>query len=188
MLTIRKSQDRSYADHAAGSSRITAFPLPGTTTPATWAGATCASSTMTASPRHGLCTHGHRDMEIIGYVLSGNSPTRTAWATSRHPTGRRAAYERGHRRAAQRVQPCRRRDHAFPADLDRAARWRAARLRTKTIAAADKDGRLRLVASPDGAQDSVTIHADARPFMRDCSTPTRPPRWRWTRHARPTYT
>ena len=31
----------------------------------------------------------------------------------------------------------------------------------KTFAAADKRGALRLVASPDGAQGSVTIHADA---------------------------
>ena len=32
----------------------------------------------------------------------------------------------------------------------------------KTIAAEDKRGKLRLVASPDGAADSVTINADAR--------------------------
>jgi hypothetical protein len=32
----------------------------------------------------------------------------------------------------------------------------------KSFAAADKRGALRLVASPDGAQGSVTLHADAR--------------------------
>jgi redox-sensitive bicupin YhaK (pirin superfamily) len=32
----------------------------------------------------------------------------------------------------------------------------------KTFPAAEKQGTLRLVASPDGAQGSVTIHADAR--------------------------
>jgi hypothetical protein len=32
----------------------------------------------------------------------------------------------------------------------------------KTIAPAEKRGALRLVASPDGAQDSVSMHADAR--------------------------
>jgi len=32
----------------------------------------------------------------------------------------------------------------------------------KHFAEADKRGRLRLVASPDGAQDSVSIHQDAR--------------------------
>jgi redox-sensitive bicupin YhaK (pirin superfamily) len=34
----------------------------------------------------------------------------------------------------------------------------------KSFAAADKRGRLRLVASPDGAEGSVKIHADARMF------------------------
>jgi redox-sensitive bicupin YhaK (pirin superfamily) len=34
----------------------------------------------------------------------------------------------------------------------------------KTFAEADKRGALRLVASPDGALDSVTIHADARMY------------------------
>src|SRR5205807_453428 len=32
----------------------------------------------------------------------------------------------------------------------------------KTFSQADQAGRLRLVASPDGAEDSVTIHASAR--------------------------
>ena len=34
----------------------------------------------------------------------------------------------------------------------------------KTFAAAEKQGVLRLVASPDGAQGSVTMHADARMY------------------------
>jgi redox-sensitive bicupin YhaK (pirin superfamily) len=34
----------------------------------------------------------------------------------------------------------------------------------KHFTAADKRGRLRLIASPDGAQDSVLIHQDARVY------------------------
>ena len=34
----------------------------------------------------------------------------------------------------------------------------------KAFAEADKRGRLRLVASPDGAEDSLTIHQDARVY------------------------
>ena len=46
-----------------------------------------------------------RDMEIITYVLEARSSIATAWAPGRHRPGRRAANERRHRRAAQRVQP-----------------------------------------------------------------------------------
>ena len=34
-------------------------------------------------PGMGFGTHGHRDMEIITYVLEGSSRTRTAWAPAR---------------------------------------------------------------------------------------------------------
>ncbi len=34
-------------------------------------------------PGQGFGTHGHRDMEIITYVLAAPSSTRTAWATAR---------------------------------------------------------------------------------------------------------
>ena len=34
-------------------------------------------------PGQGFGMHGHRDMEIVTYVLEGRSNTRTAWATAR---------------------------------------------------------------------------------------------------------
>jgi redox-sensitive bicupin YhaK (pirin superfamily) len=34
-------------------------------------------------PAQGFGTHGHRDMEIISYVLRAASRTRTRWATAR---------------------------------------------------------------------------------------------------------
>ena len=59
----------------------------------------------------------------------------------------------------QRTEP----DHALPPDLDcyRAKAAFAPGYEQKTFADADKRGRLRLVASPDGADGSVTLHADA---------------------------
>jgi redox-sensitive bicupin YhaK (pirin superfamily) len=46
--------------------------------------------------------------------------------------------------------------------IEPAARGIAPGYEQKTFAAAEKQGQLRLVASPDGAEGSVTIHADAR--------------------------
>jgi redox-sensitive bicupin YhaK (pirin superfamily) len=45
-------------------------------------------------------THGHRDMEIITYVLAGASSTRTASARLVDRARRRAGDERGKRRPA----------------------------------------------------------------------------------------
>ena len=76
--------------------------------------------------------------------------------------GRRAADERRTRRAAQRVQSVEDRARAFPADLDRAGALRHRPGYEQThVPAAAKRGRLRLIASPDGRDGSVTIHQDA---------------------------
>ena len=69
------------------------------------------------------------------------------------------------------------RDDALPADLDRAEPSRhRARLRAEALSPTpSKRGRLRLVASPDGRDGSVTIHADASICTPACSTAPRRP-------------
>jgi hypothetical protein len=132
-------------------------------------------------PRHG-------DHQLRARRRSWRTRTRMGNVIG-HPARRRAAHERGHGRAAQRVQPRQGPDHAFPADLDRAQRHAASSRATSRsrFAEADKRGKLRLVASPDGAEGSVLIHADARVY----AGPVRRRRkagLRWTRRARPTCT
>ena len=72
MLQVRRSAERGHADHGwldslphlllRRLSRSRAHGLP----------RRCASSTTTASPPgQGFGTHGHRDMEILTYVLEG---------------------------------------------------------------------------------------------------------------------
>ncbi|MBO9685556.1 MAG: pirin family protein [Mitsuaria chitosanitabida] len=119
----------------------------------------------------GFGTHGHRDMEIISYVLSGELAHQDSMGNGT-PGGANAGVIR-------------------PGDVQRMSAGTGVRhsefnhskdgqthflqiwimpdrqgvtpgYEQKHFAEADKRGQLRLVASPDGAQDSVSIHQDAR--------------------------
>ena len=114
------------------------------------------------APRQGFGTHPHRDMEIITYVLGGQVEHKDSMGTtSRHPSRRGAAHERRHRRAAQRGEPVRR-DAAHAADLDpprSAAAWSPGTSRRR-FSEQERQGRFRVVASPDGREGSVVVHQD----------------------------
>ncbi|MGF6765309.1 redox-sensitive bicupin YhaK (pirin superfamily) [Paraburkholderia sp. GAS33] len=111
----------------------------------------------------GFGTHGHRDMEIVTYVLEGALAHRDSMgngSTIRHGDVQRMSAGTGVKHSE------------FNASQDEEAHllqiWilpqRAGDqpgYEEKRFDDADKRGRLRIVASPDGRDGSVTIHSDA---------------------------
>ena len=118
----------------------------------------------TVAPDRGFPTHGHRDMEIISYVLEGGLQHRDSLGTGsviRPGDVQRMSAGTGVRHSefnASETEPV----HFLQIWIEPAAAGITPGYEQKTFTDADKRGRLRLVASPDGADGSVTIHQDAR--------------------------
>lgn len=163
MITLRKSQDRGYADHGWLKS-YHSFSFAGYYDPAYmgWGNLLVINEDRIA-PGTGFGTHGHRDMEIISYVLSGNLAHKDSMGHIKGiPPGdvQRMSAGTGVRHSEF--------NHAKDQTTHFLQIWITPNVTSiapsyeqKTIPPAQKRGALRLVASPDGAQDSVTIHADA---------------------------
>ena len=115
-------------------------------------------------PGTGFGTHGHRDMEIISYVLEGALGHKDSMGTGstivpgdvqRMSAGRGVQHsEQNHNKAGA--------THFLQIWIEPSVRGIAPGYEQKHFDAASKRGQLRLVASPDGAGGSVTIHQDAR--------------------------
>jgi len=115
-------------------------------------------------PGTGFGTHAHRDMEIISYVLEGalahkdsmgNGSSIVPGDVQRMSAGRGVQHsEFNHAKDAV--------THFLQIWIEPSVRGIAPGYEQKHFDAASKRGRLRLVASPDGAEGSVTIHQDAR--------------------------
>jgi len=118
------------------------------------------------APGTGFPTHPHRDMEIVTYVLDGalahkdslgNGSTILPGDVQRMSAGtgiRHSEYN------ASSDKPV----HLLQIWLLPGQRGIAPGYEQKMFDAASKKDRLRLVASPDGAEGSVTVHTDARIF------------------------
>jgi redox-sensitive bicupin YhaK (pirin superfamily) len=118
------------------------------------------------SPGQGFGTHGHRDMEIISYVLEGALEHKDSIGTGsviRPGDVQIMSAGTGIRHSEF--------NHSKTESVHFLQIWVvpdrngiAPRYEQKTFADADKRGRLRLVGSSDGRDGSVVIHQDVKLF------------------------
>jgi redox-sensitive bicupin YhaK (pirin superfamily) len=117
-------------------------------------------------PGMGFGTHGHRDMEIISYVLDGqlshrddmgNGSIITPGDVQRMSAGRGVMHSEFNPSKTEGV-------HFLQIWIEPSARGIPASYEQSHVADEAKRGKLALIAGPEGSGAAVTIHQDARIF------------------------
>jgi redox-sensitive bicupin YhaK (pirin superfamily) len=148
------------------------------------------------APGRGFPTHAHRDMEILTYVLDGTLQHRDSLGTGsvirpgevqRMSAGTGVRHSEANPSSDAAV-------HLLQIWIEPATLGIEPGYEQKAFADEDRRGRLRLVASPDGAESSVTIHQDVRLYAtlldvgRKVVHTLTPDRHAWVQVARGTLT
>lgn len=162
MITLRKSSERGQADHGWLHSQHS-FSFADYYDPHEmgW-GALRVINEDRVAPGQGFGTHGHRDMEIISYVLAGELQHQDSMGNGtviRPGDVQRMSAGTGVQHSEFNPSP-RTPVHFLQIWIEPAARGMAPGYEQKFFAPEDKRGRLRLIASPDGRDGSVTVHRD----------------------------
>lgn len=163
MMQIRRSGARGYADHGWLKS-FHSFSFAEYFDPAWmgWGNLRVINEDRIA-PGTGFGTHGHRDMEIISYVLQGQLAHQDSMGNvKRIPPGdvQRMSAGSGVRHSEFNHAP-NQTTHFLQIWIEPNVTGIDPGYEQKSFADAEKRGQLRLVASQGGAQGSVHINADA---------------------------
>jgi len=163
MITLRKSSERGFADHGWLRSYHT-FSFADYYDPKEmgW-GPLRVINEDRVEPAKGFGTHGHRDMEIISYVLSGQLQHKDSMGNGtiiRPGDVQRMSAGTGVQHSEFNPSPGAP-VHFLQIWIEPETRGMAPSYEEKFFAPEEKRGRLRLVASRDGRDGSVTVHRDA---------------------------
>jgi redox-sensitive bicupin YhaK (pirin superfamily) len=166
MNEIRRSNERGYADHGWLKS-FHSFSFADYFDPKhVEFGPLRVINEDRVAPGEGFGTHGHRDMEIISYVLAGelahkdsmgNGSTIRPGDVQRMSAGRGVLHSEFNPSATDPV-------HFLQIWIQPDQRHIDPSYEEKRFSSEEKRGRLRLIASPDRADGSVLIHQDARVY------------------------
>lgn len=167
MFSIRRSAERGHANHGWLDSFHT-FSFANYYDPDHMGfGALRVINDDRIAAGRGFGTHGHRDMEIITYVLDGAIAHKDSMgngSTIKPGDVQRMSAGRGVMHSEFNPLPDAQ-THLLQIWIEPDVTGIEPEYEEKRYAEAEKRGRLRIVASPDGVEDSVKIHQDVRLYV-----------------------